>query len=236
MPIIVSLNLNKKMKKSILLSIVAAIAVAMTFVSCGEKQKTQNTEEPIVGTDYIIVTSPEGAKGLKKGEIVLFEPKAEYKDITVEGGMFVAKMESGWALLDPETGYQTILADTLTWKDFFFEGIRGENYLVYIPAYKRQFAAQEYVVRGSYAIATFLGKITIWQDGKQLIEPNDEYSKIAILPEGKLLVLDGNIWGTASVTKERLIQPGKRVQPRDLRKYKAMKGWSDGATVMILEQ
>ena len=226
------------MKKTIFLSIVAAIAVAMTFVfvSCGEKKARSNTEEPIAGTDYILVTSPDGAKGLKKGDVVLFEPKAEYKALTVEGGMFVAKMESGWALLDPETGYETISADTLVWKNFFFEGTRGDNYLVYIPAYKTQFSAQEYVVRGSYVIATFLGKITIWQDGNQLIEPNDEYSKIAILPEGKLLVLDGQMWGTATVTAEKLIQPGKRVTPRDLRKYKAMTGWDDNAKVMILVQ
>lgn len=208
----------------------------MTFVSCSEKKVAENTEEAVVGTDYVVVTTPEGAKGLKKGETVLFEPKAEYKSISPEGGMFVAKTESGYALLDPETGYEKISGDTLVWKDFFFEAKRGENFIVYIPAHKCQFAANEYAVKGSYAIALFNAKITIWQDGKQVIEPNGEYAKIAVLPDGKLLVLDGNTWGTASITKDKLILPGKTVAPKDLKKYQAMKDWNKDATVMILQE
>ena len=217
------------------LSIVAAIAVAMTFVSCSEKKAAQNTEEPIVGTDYTVVTTPDGAKGIKKGEAFVVEPRAEYKSFEAAGGMFIAKTERGLSLLDPETGYERIGADTLIWNDFFFEGQKGENKLVYIPAYKAQFAAQAYAVKGSYAIATFNGKITIWQDGKQLIEPTGDFAKMAVLPDGKILVLNGKAWGTATITKDKLIQPGKAVTPKEFKKYKAMKGWDEKSPVMILE-
>lgn len=206
----------------------------MTFSACGEKKATQNTEEAIPNTDYTLVTTPTGAKGIKKGDAVLIEPKADYKDISVAGGMFIAKTEAGQVLLDPKTGYSRIEADTLIWKDFFFEGQRGTNYIVFIPAYNCQFAAQAYEVKGSYAIALFNDKFTIWKDGEQLIEPNGEYSRIAILSDGSLLCCD-NLWGTGKITKDKLILPGKAVTPKEFKKYKAMKGWSDSAECMILE-
>lgn len=219
------------MKKNLLLSIVAAIAVAMT--SCSEK--AQNTEEPLAGTDYTLVTTPQGAKGIKKGETFIVEPKADYKSISPEGGMFVAKTESGYALLDPETGYEKISGDTIVWKTFFFECKRGENFIVYIPAYKCQFAAQAYAVSGAYAIAIFNGKITIWGDGEQLVDPNNEYKKIAVLPNGTFLLLENENWGTGEPTKDKLIMPGKSVSPKELKKFQAMKGWNDSSPVMILE-
>lgn len=222
------------MKKSIFLSIVGAVVLTMTLVSCSEKKSSQNTEEPILGTDYVVVTTPEGATGLKKGDVVLVEPKADYKGISPEGGMFVAKTAAGLSLLDPETGYEKISGDTLVWKDFFFEAKRGANFIIYIPAYKAQFAANEYAVKGSYAITFFNNKITIWKEGKQVIEPNGEYNKVAVLPDGKLLVLDGKTWGIATV-KDNTIVPGSAVSPKDLKKYQAMKGFDKDATVMILE-
>ena len=222
------------MRKFIFFSIVAAIAVAMTFVSCGEKKSAQNTEE-LLTEGFTLVTTPQGAKGIKKGDAILVIPTDTYKDITVDNGMFLAKTGDGYSLLDPETGYSVVDADAIVWKDFFFEGRRGENFIVYIPAYKTQFAAQAYAVKGAYAIATFGGKITIWQDGKQLIEPTGDYSKVVVLPDGKLLVLNGKAWGMATVTKDKLIQPGRAVSPKDLKKYQAMKGFDKDATVMILE-
>jgi len=39
----------------------------------------------------------------------------------------------------------------------------------------------------------------------------------------------------ATVTKDKLIQPGRAVSPKDLKKYQAMKGFDKDATVMILE-
>lgn len=223
------------MKKSIFLSIVGAIvALTMTFVSCSEKKVAENTEEAVVGTDYVVVTTPEGAKGLKKGETVLFEPKAGYTAISSEGGMFVAVTESGQALIDPETGYEKLSCDTLIWKSFYFEAKRGENFIIYVPAYKCQFAAQAYDVKGAYAIAAFGGKITIYKDGKALIEPTGDFAKIAVLPDGKLLVLDGKTWGIATI-KDNAIVPGSAATPKDLKKFKGLKGWDEKSPVMILE-
>lgn len=222
------------MKKIFFLSIVGAIALAMTFVSCGEKKSTENTEEALA-EGYTLVTTPKGEKGIKKGDAILVTPTDTYKSIAVDNGMFLAKTDGGYSLLDPETGYSVLDADTISWKFFYFEGQRGGNYLIYIPASKCRFAANTYAVSGAYAIAIFGGKITIWKDGKQLIEPNNEYSKVAVLPDGKLLVLDGQTWGTATVTADKLIQPGKAVSPKELKKYQSMKGWDDASRVMILE-
>ena len=223
------------MKKFFFLSIVAfGMIAAMTFVSCSGKKAAQNTEEPIVGTDYVVVTTPTGAKGIKKGDAILVTPTNTYKDITVDNGMFLAKTGDGYSLLDPETGYSVVDADTIVWKSFYFEGQKGENKLVYIPANKTRFAAQAYAVKGAYAIATFNGKITIWKDGEQLIEPTADFSKMAILPDGKILVLKGKAWGTATVKSKALV-PGKTVTPKDLKKFKANKGWDEKSPVMILE-
>lgn len=222
------------MKKIMCVSIVGAIALAMTLTSCDSKKAPANTEEPIIGTDYTLVKTPDGAVGIKKGEAFILEPKTQYTDITAEGGMFVADTENGQSLLDPETGYEKLSADTIIWKDGFFEGTRNGISIVYIPASKVQFAAKEYAVKGSYALGTFNDKISLWKDSEQLIEPTGDYKKIAILPDGNLIVLNGKTWGTATV-KNKAISPGKLVSAKDLKKYKSMKGWDDKATVMILE-
>ena len=217
------------------MSIVAfGMIAAMTLTSCDSKKAPANVETPIIGTDFVLVTTPDGAKGIKKGEAFILEPKTQYTDITAEGGMFVADTENGQSLLDPETGYEKLSADTILWKDGFFEGSRNGIYLIYIPSTQVQFAAKEYAVKGSYALGTFNDKITIWKDGEQLIEPTGDFAKMAVLPDGKLLVLNGKSWGTASI-KNKTIVPGKLVSAKDLKKYKASKGWSDGAVVMILE-
>lgn len=216
-------------------SIVGAIALAMTLTSCDSKKAPANVEEPIIGTDYTLVKTPDGAVGIKKGETFIMEPKSQYSDITAEGGMFIAKnAETGYALLDPETGYEKLSADTVVWKDGFFEGQRNGIYLIYIPISKVQFAAKSYAVKGAYALGTFNDKITVWKDSEQLIEPTADFSKMAILPDGKILVLKGKAWGTATI-KNKTIVPGKLVSAKDLKKYKASKGWDDKATVMILE-
>ena len=150
--------------------------------------------------------------------------------------MFIAKnAETGYALLDPESGYEKLSADTIIWKDGFFEGTRNGIYLIYIPASKVQFAAKGYAVKGAYALGIFNDKITVWKDSEQLIEPTGDFAKMAVLPDGKILVLNGKAWGTATV-KDKALVPGKAVTPKDLKKFKAMKGWDDKATVMILEQ
>ncbi len=216
-------------------SIVAfGMIAAMTLTSCDSKKAPANTEEPIIGTDYTLVKTPDGAVGIKKGDAVIFEPKAEYLAIDAVGGMLIADTENGQALIDPETGYEKFSADTLIWKDVFFEGPRNGISIVYIPASKVQFAAKEYAVKGSYALGTFNDKISLWKDSEQLIEPTADFSKMAILPDGKILVLNGKAWGTASI-KNKTIVPGKLVSAKDLKKFKAMKGWDDKATVMILE-
>lgn len=217
-------------------SIVAfGMIAAMTLTSCDSKKAPANTEEPIIGTDYTLVKTPDGAVGIKKGETFIMEPKAQYTDITAEGGMFVAKnAETGYALLDPETGYEKLSADTVVWKDGFFEGQRNGIYLIYIPISKVQFAAKSYAVKGAYALGTFNDKISLWKDSEQLIEPTGDFAKMAVLPDGKILVLNGKAWGTATVKNKALV-PGKAVTPKDLKKYKGMKGWDDKATVMILE-
>ena len=223
------------MKKIMFLSIVCAIALAMTFASCGEKKATQNTEEAIPGTDYTLVTTPKGEKGIKKGEDIIVTPLDIYKNIAVSNGMLLATTESGYSLLDPETGYGVLDADTIIWRETCFEGKKGENYLVYIPANKTRFAAQAYAAKGAYAIALFNGKFTIWKDGEEIVEPNGEYSRIAILPDGSLLCLEGKTWGIGKITKDKLIQPGKAATPKELKAFKANKGWSDSAECMILE-
>ena len=206
----------------------------MTFVSCGEKKSAQNTEEPIVGTDYVVVTTPTGAKGIKKGDAILVTPTDTYKSIAVDNGMFLAKTDGGYSLLDPETGYSVLDADTISWKSFYFEGQKSENYLVYIPAYKCRFAAQAYAVKGGFAISSFNGKITAYKDGQPIIEPTGDFAKMAILPDGKFLVLKGKSWVTATL-KGKTLFPSKAVTPRDLKKYQKMKGWDEKSPVMILE-
>lgn len=224
------------MKKIMCVSIVAfGMIAAMTLTSCDSKKAPANVETPIIGTDFVLVTTPDGAKGIKKGEAFILEPKTQYTDITAEGGMFIAKnAETGYALLDPETGYEKLSADTLIWKGSFFEGSRNGIYLIYIPSTQVQFAAKEYAVKAPYAVGTFNDKITLWKDGEQLIEPTGDFAKMAVLPDGKILVLNGKAWGTATV-KDKALVPGKLVSAKDLKKYKASKGWSDGAVVMILE-
>ena len=219
-------------------SIVAfGMIAAMTLTSCDSKKAPANTEEPIIGTDYTLVKTPDGAVGIKKGETFIMEPKSQYSDITAEGGMFIAKnAETGYALLNPENGHENerFSADTIIWKEKFFEGTRNGIYLIYIPASKVQFAAKSYAVKGSYALGTFNDKISLWKDSVQLIEPTGDFAKMAVLPDGKILVLNGKAWGTATVKNKALV-PGKAVSAKDLKKHKASKGWDDKATVMILE-
>ncbi|MBQ8464970.1 MAG: hypothetical protein IJ545_03060 [Alphaproteobacteria bacterium] len=222
------------MKKVFFLSIVAAIAVAMTFSSCSEKKIVENTEEPLAGTDYILVTTPQGATGIKKGDAFIIEPKADYKSITAVGGLFLAKTASGQSLLDPETGYSKIDADTIVWKSFYFEGKRGENFIIYIPAYKAQFAGQDYAVGGSYALSTFSGKTTLYKDGQPIIDPTSDFAKMVVLPSGELLVQKGKSWFTATV-KDKVLVAGKAVSPKELKTFKSKKGWNDSSPVMILE-
>ena len=221
------------MKKFLFLSIVAAIAVAMTFVAC-KKQEPKNTEEAIPGTEYILVTTPDGAKGIKKGEAFVVQPKADYAVIVVDGGMFVAQTAAGHILIDPETGKELVTADSFTWRDSFFEAKSGENYVIYIPAYKLQFEAKTYAVKGNYAVGVFENKVTVWQEGKPLIENDGKYSQIAILPDGKYLVLEGKKWKEA-VLDGITLKSKTVLRNRLLRKYKAMTGWDDNSPVMILE-
>ncbi len=221
------------MKKVIFLSIVAAIAVAMTFVSCGDKKANQNTEEPLA-EGYTLVTTPQGQKGIKKGEDFIVTPTDTYKSFTVSnGGMFLAKKETGQSLLD-ENGYEKISGDTVVWKDFFFEAKRGELYIVYIPAYKCQFAGQAYAVGGSYALSTFSGKTTLYKDGQPIIDPTSDFAKMVVLPSGELLVQKGKSWFTATV-KDKVLVAGKAVSPKKLKTFKSKKGWNDSSPVMILE-
>ena len=201
------------------MSIVAVIAVAMTFVACGNNE-AQDKEEAIPGTDFTLVTTAAGEIGVKKGDSFIIQPRADYESLEAVGGMFLVKTAaSGQALVDPETGYEKISSvDTIIWKDGYFEAQRAGNYIVYDPTYKYQFAGQKYVLKGNKAIALFNGKMSAWRDGKQIIEPNNEYKKLIMLPDGTFLALD-NVWGTATATADRLLQPGKAVPKKAFKKY-----------------
>ena len=220
------------MKKSIFLSIVAAIAVAMTFVSCGSKEEVKDTIEPITGTDYSLVTTAKGELGIKKGEEFIVNPSSNYKAIEAIGGMFLAKTEGGYSLLDLENGQEKVSGDTIIWKDGFFEAPKGELFIVYIPECDLRFAANEYAVKENNALAAFNGKITVYLDGKEALPATGDFKKIALV--GDQLYLFAKAWGKGTI-KNGAVVPGKSLTAKELKAFQAKKGFDKKATVMILE-
>lgn len=237
------------MNKKNLLSLVAAmVVVAMTFVGCGNKtSKNEVQEVPIDGVPCVKLVAADGGLGLKAGPDILIEPTTDYKSFTALAGFIVADFETdGYIstankkLLDPDTGRDLINGDTIVAMDGYFEAVHqagGETvFSLYIPATKKSFAATEYAVVKDRVITKFYGKITLFDSNRnELFSPTDDYKKVALLPDGSLLVWDGNIWGTGKITKDKLIEPGKALTARDLKKYQAMTGWNNNTSVMILQ-
>ena len=226
------------MKKALFLSIVVAIATAMTFISCSEKSKVQET--PLEGTGLMLLTAPDGGFGLKSGEEILIAPTVEYTAFSLLEGFIVASYEQagtkGQRLLDPETASELLSGDTIEVQENCFIAPRGQVVSLYFPSTKQRFAASKYLITEDLVMTLFGGKIGIFKTDKtELLKPTDEYGKIAIVAgTTDVYVQADKAWGKGTLKNGEIV-PGKLLTPKELKALKGKQGWSE-APIMILEK
>lgn len=224
------------MRKNLYLSIVGAIALAMTVVSCNSKSN-EPTIEPLGNSGLSVITTPRGELGLKKGEETIITPSVDNKSFAVFDSFVLAKYDDGsqavQRLLDPETGIEVVSGDSIINAGSYFIGTHSNGMsTIYVPASKFRFAGQQFAVSGSDAVSVFNGKITVYVDGKEAIPATSDYQKIALLKgKGDILVFKDSKWFRMTIGKDKAVA----LAPKDLKKFQAMKGWDDSSPVMILE-
>ena len=170
------------MRKNLYLSIVGAIALAMTVVSCNSKSN-EPTIEPLGNSGLSVITTPRGELGLKKGEETIITPSVDNKSFAVFDSFVLAKYDDGsqavQRLLDPETGIEVVSGDSIINAGSYFIGTHSNGMsTIYVPASKFRFAGQQFAVSGSDAVSVFNGKITVYVDGKEAIPATSDYQKI----------------------------------------------------------
>jgi len=232
------------MKKSFLLSIVAVIAVAMTFSSCGKKSGNAGFEqEPLAGAEGVtILKAADGALGLQKGDKTI-TPTKDYKAFKAEAGFIIADYEdtslslSGQRLLDTDFGeaMSTMGGSKIIYNPAGYFETDGTIKTVYVPASKLRFAANAFAIVGGDAVVQYNGKINVYKDGKEILPPTDEFAKIILIKGTRdVIVQSAKSWGKGTINNGA-ITPGSALSAKDLKAFQARKGWNDSSPVMILE-
>ena len=224
------------MRKSIFLSIVGAIALAMTVASCNSKSN-KPTIEPLGDSGLSVITTPRGELGLLKGDETIVTPSIDNKSFVLEANFVLAKYDDGsqvvLRLFDPETKQEVMTGDSIINTGSYFIGTHSNGMsTIYVPASKFRFAGQQFAVSGSDAVSVFNGKITVYVDGKEAIPATSDYQKIALLKgKGDILVFKDSKWFRMTIGKDKAVA----LAPKELKEFKSKRDWDDSSPVMILE-
>lgn len=224
------------MREKFFLSIVGAIALAMTVASCNSKSN-EPTIEPLGNSGLSVITTPRGELGLKKGEETIITPSVDNKSFAVFDSFVLAKYDDGsqavQRLLDPETGIEVVSGDSIINAGGYFIGTHTNGMsTIYEPKSKLRFAGQQYAVKGNDAVSVFNGKITVYVDAKEVVPATSDYQKIALLKgTGDMLVFKDGKWFRMTIGKDKAVA----LNPKELKTFKANKDWNDSSPAMVLE-
>lgn len=197
-------------------------------------EKSAALSEKASSETFTVFRDESGLLGVKKGEEIVISPKQNYKDIKIVQGVIIITDSGGNDRLVTATETLRFPCGGIKEHDNYLVGRRKGVNWIYVPSNKTLCKAHAFAVSSVGDVIThYKGHINIYKGGECVIKGSN-YRRVAILPDGHLLVFKEKFWEKAHVKDGAIISQGM-VSTKEIKGWKNSCGWSDDAPVMILK-